>query len=236
MSDTENKNIEQQQQEQKQSDQFMSEEEVRAAMDQYLEEQHPRAYSSGEIQYFGPDSRCLYFCGEVNQGSAAVLISQLRALEYIDNDAPIKVTLHTEGGEVHSALAIYDEIRNSACPIFIEAHGLCASAGLIILAAGDVRLATQNTVFFYHQAIAGHEISSTKEMKSVAGLYELLQSKMEGIIRSRTKIKVAEWRKHFEGCTSLFFTVDEAKQYGFIHNVVGSKKPDLKVKTEKKKK
>lgn len=227
MSDAENKNLDQQQQ-------FMSEEEVQAAVEQYIEEQNLRAFSTGELQFFGPDSRCLYFCGEVNQGSAAVLISQLRALEYVDSDAPIKVTLHTEGGEVHSALAIYDEIRNSACPIFIEAHGLCASAGLIILAAGDVRLATENTVFFYHQAIAGHEISSTKEMRSVAGLYELLQGKMEGIIRSRTKIKVAEWRKHFEGSTSLFFTVEQAKEYGFIHNIVGSKKPDLKVKVEKK--
>jgi ATP-dependent Clp protease, protease subunit len=199
----------------------------------------PRPFSHSELQFYGPDTRCLYFTSEINEATAAILISQIHALEYISEEDPIKITVNTPGGEVHSALAIYDAIRNSPCIVYVEATGLCASGGLIILAAGDARLATENTVFFYHEAITGHEVNSVHEMRSKAGMYEVLQAKMEEIIKKQTKIKAALWRKYFAGSTSFFFDVVQAEEFGFIHSVVRSGKPKIqsvKPATEKKKK
>jgi len=67
----------------------------------------------------------------------------------------IVVCITTPGGEVYEAMAVYDYLRllSAKYEINTVALGICASAGTIILQAGDVRYATNNTYLMTHKVL-----------------------------------------------------------------------------------
>ena len=101
------------------------------------------SWMQGEIKYFGPSKRSLSFYCDVNRESALSLTSQLLELDSI-NTEPIRIYINTEGGSLTDGFAIYDAIKNIESPVIGIVSGLCASAGLIILAACDYRMSTDN--------------------------------------------------------------------------------------------
>jgi len=184
----------------------------------------------GETKFFGPSTRALMFTTEVNSETAALIISQLLHLEELDPQEQITLYLNTEGGSLTDGLAIYDCITNLSCPVVIVATGLCASAGLLILSAGDYRAATANTTFFYHQPILGDShINSSADMESLNNHYAYCKGKADDIIKKRTKMKKTTWDKHFKDKTSFYFTPEEAVEFKFIDKVMPSRKAKFKI-------
>lgn len=61
------------------------------------------------------------------------------------------------GGELHSALALIDSIKNSAIPIQTVGLGVVSSAGLLIFMSGakGKRVLTPNTLLLSHQYTSG---------------------------------------------------------------------------------
>ena len=105
-------------------------------------------WHQGENQYFGPETRSLYFSGPINEKTTYALISQLLELNARGSQKPIKLYINTEGGSLTDAFAIYDTIRNMKCEVHTIVKGLCSSGGLIICLAGHKRYSTKNSLFF----------------------------------------------------------------------------------------
>ena len=180
-----------------------------------------QSWSPNDILYFGPLRRAIALYGPVTRETAFPLISQILELEHQQPGAPIRIHINTEGGSLSDALAVYDAMRGITAPIITIATGMCASAGLLLLSAGDLRLSTENTVFFYHEPILPlEEINSLKNLRQTSAAYKMCKSTYETIIKSRTGISNEVWIDEFDGETSNYFDDKQALKYSYIEDVV----------------
>tara|TARA_B100000902_G_C27257753_1_gene888873 strand:- start:264 stop:896 length:633 start_codon:yes stop_codon:yes gene_type:complete len=183
-----------------------------------------------EPKYYGSDTRTLPFFNNVTKETALLLISQLKHLEELDSESPITIMLNTEGGSLTDGLAIYDTITQLSCPVIVHTLGLCASAGLLILSAGDYRLSSPNTTFYYHQPVmADSMINSMQNMNELNDYYSNCKDITDGIIRARAKIRKSLWTKNFEGKTNFYFDAETALSFNLIDSVTESKKLDYEI-------
>jgi ATP-dependent Clp protease protease subunit len=198
-----------------------------------MEIEEHKTWMPQEVKFFGPSTRALAFFESIRPESALSLISQLHELDMQSSDT-ITLFLNTDGGNVTDSLAVYDCIRSLESPVVVVVTGICASGGLIILAAGDYRTATENSIFFYHQPIIDMDaVTSTSEMESIKDLYHCHQTQLDKIIKKRTKIKIKDWNKNFEGKTSYYFDCQKALEFGFIDDISIPEKKSIKIKEKK---
>ena len=169
------------------------------------------SWSPADILYFGPLRRAVSLYGPVTRETVFPLISQILELEHREPGKPIRLHINTEGGSLSDALALYDALRGVSGPIVTVATGMCASAGLLLLSAGDLRLATENTLFFYHEPILPlEEIISKKQLNETVKAYDLCKNSYEKIIKERTGMSDELWLREFDGETSKYFDVKTA--------------------------
>lgn len=186
-----------------------------------------------EHKYFGPSTRSLAFYGDVNEDRARLLVSQLLHLESLSEEEQITIYLNTPGGSLTDGLAIYDVIKEISCPVVVIAQGLCASAGLLIMAAADYKAASANTIFFYHQpVVSDNSINSMNDMLSFSNHYEYCKDISDSIILESSKMRKNLWNKFFAGQTSFYFNTDKALQFKIIDEVVSSRKLNFKIKKD----
>jgi len=178
-------------------------------------------WSPGSLVYFGTEMRTIAIWYEITYENVLPTISQLLELNAIDPKKEITIWLCTEGGSLSAALALYDTIRMIESKVIIYTSGICASAGLLILAAGDERYSTENTQFFYHQPVmpAGIDLISAEMVTETANSYVNQQVNYDELLMKRCKIKKSIWKKHFAGKIAKYFTPAEAHSYGFIDGV-----------------
>lgn len=192
-----------------------------------------QSWSPNDILYFGPLRRAIALYGPVTRETVFPLISQVLELEQQQPGIPIRFHINTEGGSLSDALALYDALRGVTSPIIAITTGMCASAGLLLLAAGDLRLATPNTVFFYHEPILPlEEINSLKNLRQTSEAYNMCKNSYESIIKDRTSITDKVWLSEFDGETSKYFNVDQALKYNFIDDTIPHAKRETIIKQE----
>lgn len=186
-----------------------------------------------ELKFFGPSTRTISFFGEVDRNATLAFISQVLHLVEEAEDEPITVWLNTEGGSLTDGLAIYDCLKNIPCPVIIYTTGICASAGLIILSAGDYRVASQSCTFYYHEPVISETaVTSAKDMQQLKDYYASCKNKMNEIIKETTGIKKKLWDKYFEGSTSYYFNSQQALKINLIDKIAASGKLDFEFSEE----
>ena len=132
----------------------------------------------GTDSYYNKENRTILLTGEINETNSNGFIAKVLNLEKEDSQKPIFVHIHSGGGAIFSALAMYDVLRAVSCPIVTFARGLCGSAALTLLAAGDKRVCSENTIFFYHQAQSAWFITCPDELQSNSNMYDMCNEKM----------------------------------------------------------
>lgn len=168
------------------------------------------------LRYFGPKTRTILVTGEIDEELANAICSQVYELNSESGDEPICVHINTPGGSIIDALAIYDVLRCVTNPIITVVHGGCFSAGLLIACAGDQRIATPNSMYFYHQpTLQMLGVDSMLVMESNRGFYEWCKHNSDRIMRDRIDMPEEAWEETFGHKTSLYFNVEEAIKYGF---------------------
>ncbi len=190
-------------------------------------------WSPAEVTYYGPHTRNIAFWGPVSYESSLPVISQLVTLNDISKKEPIYLHLNTEGGSLTDAYAIYDTIKSISAPVVTVATGMCASAGLTLLTAGDYKMATKNTIFFYHQAILDAPVFTSLEASSAtAEAYEMCHSLYDTTLKENTRMSEKDWNLNFDKRTVKYFGCDEALKYGFVDKVIpySKKKPHTKIR------
>lgn len=186
------------------------------------------AWTPSDISYYGPNSRSIAFWGPVSYQSSLPIISQILELNDIDSSLPIKLTINTEGGSLTDAFAIYDMLRTVEAPIITIAMGMCASAGLALLSAGDLRLACPSTIFFYHQTILDAPTFTSLEASSATSqAYEMCHRLYDRTLIERTGMSKEDWVGNFKNRTVKYFNAEEALKYGFIDNILDYPQKDV---------
>lgn len=86
------------------------------------------------------NARKIFIIGDIDHNAYEKFTKDLAEMEDISNEQ-IHIVLSSDGGDGQVALAFYDRIRMSDCPISITGTGLVASAAaLILVAPRDVNL------------------------------------------------------------------------------------------------
>jgi ATP-dependent protease ClpP protease subunit len=99
--------------------------------------------------------------------------------------------------------------------------GKIMSAGVLLLAAGDERIAYPNTRFMFHEASYDVEYQKHTVIKSeVAAVEEEDRAFLQCLAAVSNKTAL-EWGKITHGRPDKYFDVTQAKEYGIIDKVMG---------------
>lgn len=189
-------------------------------------------WSPMDVTFFGPKNKIISLWGPINDDTSLPVISQIMELDKIKSTDPITILMNTEGGSQMDAYAIYDAIKTVSTPVTVIATGLCASAGLVILSAANYKLATPNTIFFYHQTIMESQkgLHSIEASEGISHAYKMLSERYDNTIINNSNLDKTAWINFFKNKTVKYFNSKEALQYGIIDDITNfkEKKIDLK--------
>ena len=166
-------------------------------------------------------TRSILISGEIDKKMAEKVVNQLLMLE-AENDDPIKVFIDSPGGDVDSAYAIFDMIRFVKPKVTMIAMGLAASAGALILLAGDKenRFGFPNSHYLIHQPLSGVRGVAT-EIEIHAKEIEKTRQKINALIAKETEKSLAKVEKDTD--RDYWMSAEEALEYGLISKIISNR-------------
>ena len=166
-------------------------------------------------------TRSILISGEIDKKMAEKVVSQLLLLE-AENDDPIKVFIDSPGGDVDSAYAIFDMIRFVKPKVIMVAMGLAASAGALILLAGDKenRFGFPNSHYLIHQPLSGVRGVAT-EIEIHAKEIEKTRQKINALIAQETGKSFQQVEKDTD--RDYWMSAEEAMEYGLISKIISKR-------------
>lgn len=166
------------------------------------------------------ESRILSFYGAVNSGSAAAAIQKLADWHRRDPGEPIEMIFNSPGGSVIDGLALFDyiqELRRRGTHVTTITMGMAASMGGILLQAGDVRVASKNSVLLIHEVSSGAG-GKVSEIEDELAFMKLLQDKCVNILAERSTLSATQI-KHRWIKKDWWIAADEALKLGFVDEI-----------------
>ena len=149
-------------------------------------------------------TRSILISGEIDKKMAEKVVSQLLMLE------------------ADSAYAIFDMIRFVKPKVTMIAMGLAASAGALILLAGDKenRFGFPNSHYLIHQPLSGIRGVAT-EIEIHAKEIEKTRQKINALIAKETGKSLAQVEKDTD--RDYWMSAEEALDYGLISKIISNR-------------
>jgi len=165
--------------------------------------------------------RILVLDGVLDDDNGTLLATQLLTLAVEDPAADIALWIHSPGGSVPSMLAIRDVMRLVPCDVSTLALGLACSAGQFLLSAGTKgkRFALPHARILMHRGSAGIGGSAVDIEVQADDLRHTVDTVL-GLIAEDTGQPVE--RIFGDSLHDHWYTAAEAREYGFIDEIVGS--------------
>ncbi len=164
----------------------------------------------------------IIFIGKVVEDEMAnTICAQLMLLAAEEPNRDIWLYINSPGGSVSAGLAIYDTMQFIKCEVGTVAMGLAASMGQFLLCAGSrgKRLALPHARIMMHQPSGG--IGGTASDIAIQAENMLWTKKtMQERIAFHTGQTVEQIE--IDSDRDRWFTAGEAKDYGFVDDVVAS--------------
>ena len=136
----------------------------------------------------------------------------------------LTVKLCSEGGEVHGSFALYDalrEISKSGIKVRVIVEGLAASAAaMIILQAGDIRIARPHATFLLHEPkrwVYFHN-ESTSQLETEVTEMNRITNEIVKILANRCGKTEEEVRETIR-LKEKWMSPQEAKDWGLIDKI-----------------
>jgi len=163
--------------------------------------------------------RIIFLGGAIDDGIANSVIAQLLLLDSQNPKEAIKIYINSPGGEVTSALAIYDTMQYVKAPVSTICVGLAASASALILAAGEKgkRMILPNGEVMIHQVMGGAQGQAT-DIDIHAKHILRTKERLNEILAKHTGKSVSKVEKDAE--RDNFMSADEAKKYGIVDKII----------------
>lgn len=166
--------------------------------------------------------RIIFLADEVNDQTASLVVAQLLFLESEDPNKDIQLYINSPGGSVTAGMAIYDTMNYIKCDVSTICIGMAASMGAFLLSSGakGKRLALPNAEVMIHQPSGGAKGQAT-EIQIVAENILKTKKKLNEILAKNTG---QDYEKVVEDTErDNFMSVEEAKAYGLIDEIVVSR-------------
>ena len=165
--------------------------------------------------------RRIVFLGNVVDDNLANLICAQLLLLAEDSDKDIAVYINSPGGSVTAGLAIYDTMQFVPCDVSTVCLGLAASMGQFLLCAGapGKRYALPHSRVMMHQPL-GQFQGQAADIAIQAEQIIYMKRMMAERIAHHTGQPVE--RIEEDSDRDRWFTAEEAKDYGFVDQVIQS--------------
>jgi ATP-dependent Clp protease protease subunit len=181
-------------------------------------EQSSRGERSFDIYSRLLRERIIFVNGEIEDTMASLVCAQLLFLESENPAKEISLYINSPGGQVTSAMAMYDTMQFIKAPVGTLCMGMAMSAGSFLLMAGapGSRICLPNASIMLHQPSGGFQGKVTdimihaQESERLKRRMHMLYSKHCG--RSYEEVEVALDRDNF-------MTPAEAKIWGLVDHV-----------------
>jgi ATP-dependent Clp protease protease subunit len=188
----------------------------------YVIEQTGRMERTYDIYSRLLKDRIVFLGTPVDDNVANVIIAQMLFLEAEDPDRDISLYINCPGGSVSAGLGIYDTMQYISAPVATICMGQAASMAAVLLAAGDKgkRSILPHARVMIHQPLGGAE-GPAADIEIRAREIGLLRDRLYDILAQHTGQSV---KKIFKDADRDFFlSADEAKEYGFVDQVLVNK-------------
>lgn len=163
--------------------------------------------------------RIIFLGGPIDDVVANSIIAQLLFLDSQNNKEDIKLYINSPGGQVTSALAIYDTIQYVKADVATICIGMAASAAALLLTAGakGKRSILPNGEVLIHQVMGGAEGQATDVAIHANHILKTKQ-RLNEIMAKHTGQPIAKVEKDAE--RDYFMSADEAKKYGIVDKII----------------
>jgi ATP-dependent Clp protease, protease subunit len=167
------------------------------------------------------NQRILVLDGVLDDDNGTLLATQLLTLATEDPAADTALWINSPGGSVPSMLAIRDVMRLVPCDVSTLALGLACSAGQFLLSAGarGKRFALPHARILMHRGSAGIGGTAVDLEVQADDLRHTVDTVL-GLIAEDTGQPVE--RIFSDSLHDHWYTAAEARDYGFIDEIVGS--------------
>src|ERR1700758_2277549 len=163
--------------------------------------------------------RIIFIGTAIDENVANLVCAQLLLLAAEDSERDIALYINSPGGSVTDGLAIYDTMQFVPCDVSTVCMGLAASMGQFLLCAGakGKRFSLPHSRILMHQP-SGQAQGQAADIAIQAEQIVYLKRMMAERISYHTGQPVE--RIEADSDRDRWFTAAEAKEYGFIDQVI----------------
>jgi ATP-dependent Clp protease, protease subunit len=163
--------------------------------------------------------RIIFLGGPINDVVANSVIAQLLFLTSQNSKEDIKIYINSPGGQVTSALAIYDTMQYVKPDVSTICIGTAASAAALLLAAGakGKRFILPNGEVLIHQVMGGAQGQAT-DIDIHARHILTIKKRLNEILSKHCSQPIAKVEKDAE--RDYFMNAEEAKKYGVVDKII----------------
>ncbi len=173
--------------------------------------------------------RIIFLGTGINDDVSNLIIAQMLFLQGEDAEKDISLYINSPGGSVTAGLAIYDTIQYLKCDVATYCVGQAASMGAVLLAAGAAgkRHALPNARIMIHQPWGGAQ-GQASDISIQAKEILRLRDRLNEILAHHTGKTVEAITRDTD--RDFFMSAEEARVYGLVDDVTGSRKAPTKGK------
>ena len=164
------------------------------------------------------ENRVVFLVGEITHVSAARVMMQMLYLEDQGRGQDINLYINSPGGSVDDTLAVYDTMQFLTSDVATFCIGRAYSGGAVLLTAGapGKRHILPHAKVMIHQPYGGVTGQTTEILIQAEQILKTKQTLNE-IIADHTGQTVERVTR--DGERDLYFTAQEAKDYGLVDEV-----------------
>lgn len=163
--------------------------------------------------------RIIFIGTGINDSVANAVIAQLLFLDKEDSKEEIVMYINSPGGQVTSALAIYDTMQHIRPDVRTICIGMCASAAATLLSSGakGKRNILPNAEVMIHQVLGGAEGQAT-DIDIHARHILKTRDRLNKILAKNTGQKLSKIEADTE--RDYFMSAEEAVKYGLVDKII----------------
>lgn len=166
--------------------------------------------------------RTFYIDYEIDEDYSLVelakIIIQMNIEEKDDeNPDPIRLFIHSYGGDIEQALFFCDLVKSSRIPIITIGMGVAMSAGFLIFLSGKKRYAFSHTSMLVHSGSAAFQ-GTAEQIEEAQKNYKKQIEQMKSYILDNTTIDEKTFNKNRN--KDWYLSSDELLKYGVIDEVI----------------
>jgi len=163
--------------------------------------------------------RIIFLGGPIDDMTANSVIAQLLFLASQNSKEDIKLYINSPGGQVTSALAIYDTMQYIQPDVSTICVGMAASASALLLAAGKKgkRMILPNGEVLIHQVMGGAQGQAT-DIDIHARHILNIKKRLNEIMAKHAGQPLDKVEKDAE--RDYFMSAEEARNYGIVDKII----------------